>query len=126
MIACGGVGESRVGGRRRSFTAFVTLIHGVSRRPDKISLDLSVKPAMRLDRRVVLSTAQLAALSILPLDRPAFAAEPLRARLSAPLLSAPPVTPDPSDPPLPAWLEGRWEATPVSYTHLTLPTKRIV
>ena len=67
---------------------------------------------MRLDRRVVLSTAQLAALSLLPLGRrPAYAAEPLRARLSAPLLSAPPVTPDPSDPPLPAWLEGRWEAT---------------
>ena len=66
---------------------------------------------MRLDRRVVLSTAQLAALSILPLDRPAFAAEPLRSRLSAPLLSAPPVTPDPADPPLPSWLEGRWEAT---------------
>ena len=67
---------------------------------------------MVVHRRAVLSTAQLAALSLLPLDRrPAYAAEPLRARLSAPLLSAPPVTPDPSDPPLPSWLEGRWEAT---------------
>ena len=81
MIACGGarrLSASRVRGLSAIVHVQGLWSSSLQSRPSVPAADgarprhgqlEAVPPAMRLDRRVVLSTAQLAALSILPLDR---------------------------------------------------------